>query len=233
MKHSALDIHFGLARGALIVAAAALIPSCSNGGGGGFPHYRDVIARGLRGDFNTTRIPVGGFTIMSPLEASTTSFDVKERKFPPAFLTPLYTLKQRGLLELTQYQQSSLESIGNMGATRYSARPTEKLRDLADTAWSKDQYLIIPLGTVTLEKIVLDTSYVTPQMTPADKYRMVLGTYHVTQSQWTKDVFPGSKDGSYRFKAVVKYDPFSKNWLYVGADWGALNNDTWVTKNLR
>ena len=211
----------------------ALTLGCSRGDDAGSGDIGRIIASGLYRDYNVGQVPDGQIEIMSGLSASVEGSDFAARRFAPAHLEFLRSWEQRGLLALREHSQSSLEAIGRMGARTFTVTPTEQLRSIADPTLATDGYLMIPLGSVTIEQIVSDAIYQSPALSASEQWRLVLGTYRVKPTEIANEAASSTEDHTYRFKALLKFDPFTNTFTYVAADFGRVGETEWLTQRVQ
>lgn len=217
----------------LLLAWAAIVSmQCSFPRATRDAQLREAIATGIVEQLNTMVIPDGSVEVMSPLSAQIETTDLKARRFTPAALSSWRRLESKGLLTVRVLSQSSLQDMGRMGAQTVVVAPGERLRKEADTTQSKDGYLLIPVGTVEIERIVLDTAYRSPQLPASEQYRLVLGTYRRAPSALLTLIDSTNKEKSYRYKALMKLDPFNESLRLVAVDWGDVGQDEWKTRNV-
>ena len=212
----------------LCILAISVGTGCSSSPSSRDSDSKDTIAAGISEQLNTILIPDGPIQIVYGLSAQIEGSSFRTRRFSTQYLESLRRWEQKGLLSIRPVNQSTLETIGQMGAQTVVVVPAETLRKAADSARSKNGYLAISAGSVRIEEIVRDTAYSSPQLSSSEQYRLVLGTYRLTPSPIT--VFDSTDVvKSYRFKALLKLDPFAKRYSFVAVDWGAIGTSEWET----
>lgn len=93
----------------------------------------------------------------------------------------------------------------------------------------------VKLFDARLDKIVSDENYHGSLATPGEKHRLLLGTYRPALTEAARVVgpeFTRDYEQMFRFRCVIKYSEFSKQWSVVALDVGSLQPETWFTKNV-
>jgi hypothetical protein len=204
---------------------------CSAGGASD-AETRKIIAAGLLRDYNIVRIADGQIEVMSGLAASTEKTDTVARRFTPAYLQTLRQWESAGLLTLREHRQSQFEVMRRFGARTFTVTPDQRVRSAADSTLSSNGYLMVPFNDVAVDQIVSDTTYQSPMLSASEQYRLVLGTYRLVPTEIAKQIYPQSKEGRYRYKALLKFDPISKKFTYEVADYGPVEANVWVTRQI-
>jgi hypothetical protein len=195
---------------------------------------REIIAHGLARAFNTYMLPDGEITILSALNAQLERFDPARRRYPPAFFTTLERLANAGFLTIQDFGETPPPGGFGTGFDRpITVVPSEKLRALADSTTGPGGFLFVPAAEVSIDRIVLDTAYHATGLSESEKHRLVLGTYRVKPM----NVLPVNEGPdtarAYRFKALLRYDPFSKRWIFLNADYGLLSQTGWASEHIQ
>jgi hypothetical protein len=112
----------------------------------------------------------------------------------------------------------------------YTLEWTPKAIQLRDKTFSDADWIGIPLGKCKVETIVKDIEYHNPLLPQSDDYRLVLGTYEFTPNDFGKS--QGNTVGVFKFRALIKLNPFNQTYSFVDGDWGKVDADDWQTKNI-
>ena len=147
--------------------------------------------------------------------------DIKNKRFTLEYLQFLGSCKTEGLIELTEQKQSELAMAGNMGTRLFTSTWTPKAISMRDTANSDNDWLRIPLGSCKIKTIVKDIEYHHPNLPQSDDFRLIVGTYERTCNTFGKE--QGVKDEVFKFRALIRANPFNQTYSYQTADWGALD----------
>lgn len=192
-----------------------------------------MIADGLTTQFNVDWIPEGPITIMSGLSSQMEGQAPDAKRYNQSTYRYFQRFQSAGLLTLDEQRQSALESIGRMGAITVVSTPTEKLRSMADKDQNKPGFVVVKTGKCDILSIVRDTVHTSPDLPSSEEYRLVLGTYRRTPSPIAFALDPAAKPLDFRFKALLRLDPFAKAYGYVQADFGSIDSETWLTRNIK
>lgn len=190
---------------------------------------RDTVANGLTIQFSQQWIPIGPVTVITALEAQLEPADPSKKRYDHSGYDLFKMLAAKGMLTLQEQQQSGLASLGRMGAVTVTVTPTEKARALADKNQTNPGYLVVTLAQCEVLSIVRDTAYSSPALPASDQFKLVMGTFRFTPTEFALAVDSTSKGLEARFKAVLRFDPFAKVYKYGSADWGPLNSEAWST----
>ena len=191
----------------------------------------DLIARGLQ-DTYTWVIPDGPAEIISALMSRTEPDDTARHRFGQYVRFALDRWQQAGALTYSERPQSSLDAMGRFGAVTIDVRPGPQLRDAADKQRSGSGYLVVPVADCTIDQIISDSAYHSSALPTSEQYRLVLGTFR-KQSRPIGLLLGGNQqDTVLKFKALLKYDPFTKSLKFVTADIGTIGADGWQSSNV-
>jgi hypothetical protein len=193
--------------------------------------YKDVIEAGLTEQFNVLTIPSGEIQIMSAMSSQFESPDVKRKRLPNQFLEALKAWQEGGLVTFVEIKQSELELIGSTGTRKYTVTPTKKALDASDPKKSDSDWLQIPIGQCKVLSVVKDIEYRNPKLPQSDDYRLVVGTYERSYNEFAKAGGAGSNE-VFKFRALLKVNPFNQSYSFQGADWGKIEVDEWETQTL-
>ena len=199
----------------LLLSAAALPIGCTDGA-----RQADidaVLAAGLC-QSGGVRIPEGDIKVMSSLTSQLVPMDVQRKQYNQMGFSFLEAWEGLGLLTLRKHPQSSLEEVMRMGEVTVAVTPTQLAREIADTEQPDAGYLRIVTSDCNILSIVQDTAYASPKLPASDQYRLVLGTFRATPTAGWLRVVPSDKAESFRFKALLKFDPFSKSYQLIRSD---------------
>ena len=181
--------------------------------------------------------PIGRFVVMSNLDASMRSMDAGDsilcrqydKKYSPDCLERLMEYQKHGLLALREMPQSTLESIAQMGARVFESTPSTALRDMRDSVNSTADFLVVRSTHEVITSVIRDTPY--DGAGPATDMRLIMGISESTPTPLTKTL--GFNVNSQRFRALVKFDPFTKRYAFVTADVGPAEHDVWSSTNVK
>ena len=198
--------------------------------------YLSVLEQGLTDQTDVMLFPRGEVQIMSGLSSQMESRDVNQLKFTIQYLEFLQNAQKGDLLTLTERQQGSLQSIGNMGARFFTVAPTPKLLQLQDAKKNKDKFVAVPIGTIKVLEILKDDEYKFPRGAPGDEFRLILGRVRDTPTPQAKALpqhFATTEPQELKFRAILQFNPFAKTYTYVTADVGTPEDATWKTNNVQ
>ena len=195
---------------------------------------KDEISRGLAERFHTMSIPIGDVEIMSGLSSQMENSDAAHKRFKAEYLEFLKYLDSKRLVNLTEQSQTGLDAIRRMGARTITITPTEKALAARDAKLSSSDYLMLPMGSCSVDEIIRAAPYQAAQLSRAEEYRLVLGTYRLTLNRFGESLDSSAKPAKhrFRFRAVLRFDPFAKRYTFQYADWGDLEKDDWATHNV-
>src|ERR1039458_4441388 len=101
---------------------------------------------------------------------------------------------------------------------------------LRDEKHSDTNWLRIPLGVCKVRTIVKDVEYHRSGLPQSDDYRLVMGTYEVMPNAFGKG--QGLPQSVFKFRALIKLNPFNQTYSYAAGDWGKVDADVWQTQNV-
>ncbi|MGI0036415.1 MAG: hypothetical protein ACRD98_11165 [Nitrososphaera sp.] len=189
-----------------------------------------VISEGLEDFFNSTWIPVGEITLMSPFLSGWNN-DFKAKRFNAKYLEHLKRLQTKGLVTVIERPRG----IGS-NTQAVTVIPTELAKKESDASVSArlasqgfEGLLIIPLASCEVLQIIRDTPYQSPKLSQTEEYRLVLGTYRRTSNKFGRSLDPGWTGGDFKYRVVLQFNPFTKRYVYWLGDWGYIEKDGWET----
>jgi hypothetical protein len=194
---------------------------------------REEIGRGLEEHLNVISIPSGEIEIMSGFSSQMEANNFQSKRFKSDYLSFLDSMKTNGLLTYAEKPQSALEEVGRVGAKTFVVTPTELALKHRDPELSNADYVHLRIATCKVESIIRSTPYESPRLPQSEEYRLVLGTYYCKGIPWVRDTIPGGKDETFKFRAVLKLNPFTKRYTFQFADWGYPNEDGWKSNNVQ
>lgn len=197
---------------------------------------KDILTRGLEQHFNMAVIPDGQITILSPFESQMRSGDFDNGIYKNDFLARLKLYQSIGIVTIREHTQTELQAFGRMGAVTLTVTPTVLAREHANKDYQGTRHFGIKTGKVVIEDIVRDTTYTSLELPESEQYKLVLGTYRVIADPWweklTAEQIPPVTYSIFKFKALIKLDPFAKTYKFVKADYGIVNNEGWETNTI-
>jgi hypothetical protein len=216
----------------LLVTAASCNRSLSS-------PYVAVLEQGLENYRCLLYYPRGQVRIMSGLSSQMEQEDWERLIFRADYLSMLQYAQREGLLNLTERRQSTLESIGSMGARFFTVAPTEKLLQMQDAKRSSPKRIAVRVATIKVLQILKDEEYKFPGRSGAagDEFRLVLGTFSETQTRQGKILVPRPpgipESVELKFRAILQFNPFANVYTYVTADVGTPQQPGWATTNVQ
>ena len=193
---------------------------------------RSEIARGLETQFNKIVLPVGDVEIMSGLSSQMEQNDFNRKRFREDYLVSLQNMQNIGLATVVERSQSGLAGIGRMGARTFTVTPTELSKQHRDEKLSSLDSVAMRIATCEVLNIVRSSPYKSPRLPQAEEYRLVLGTYRRSFMDWFLAIAPDDRSAEFKFRAVLKFNPFTKRYSYQFADWGLPQEDGWKTNDV-
>lgn len=194
---------------------------------------RAEISKGLEKNFNTFMLPIGDIEIMSGLSSQMENIDYQRKRFKEDYISYLNDMKAKGLVTFTEKPQSQLDAVRRMGSRVLTVLPTELAKEHRNEELSSANYLVFQIANCEVDDIVRSSPYQSANLSQSEEYRLVLGTYRCTSIPWFRALAPESKDEDYKFRAVLKLNPFTKRYTFQTADWGNSQEDGWMTANVR
>lgn len=117
-----------------------------------------------------------------------------------------------------------------MGAEIYEVTPTAKLLAIRDASYSTAQFILAPTHHYKIVSVVRDTANSNPSGGSVDD-RLVMGLIKVIPTDLMRSIHGDS--ATLRFRAIVRWDPFTEHYKFVTSDYGPADNDTWFSANVR
>lgn len=195
-------------------------------------NIRAEIETGLEQLFNSRIIPLGTVEILSQVGGQMERADWAQKKFDSQFLVYLEDLKAKGLATLAEKKQSELEAVVSAGSRFFHVEATDFARLHLDPNCKIPEQVACLIGKCQILEIIRNTPYQSRNLPATEEFRLVLGTYHVESIPWSKDLFPEYGEKDYKFRAILKFNPFTKNYSFVTADCGEISKDEWSGNNI-
>ncbi|MCX6629482.1 MAG: hypothetical protein NTW28_17840 [Candidatus Solibacter sp.] len=152
-----------------------------------------------------------------------------------------------GLVAVREIPQGYLDSFLN--TTQGMGRPfevvaTPKLLGIAlETDIDQSQTippkpvrnLLVRISEAKMDKIVTADDYKGPLATPGEKHQLILGLFRSIPTPAAAVVGPDlvRLADRFRFRCVVKYSEFNKQWSVVALDIGSIDPEQWGTANVK
>ena len=137
------------------------------------------------------------------------------------------------------YWDSFLGNTQGLGSP-FEITPTPKLLAIAlpqpPAAKDEPAVLRVQVNQVRVGNIISEEEYKGPLATPGEKYRLVLGVYAIDANAATAVVgsqLSAKASGALKFRTVVRYSAFNKEWSVVAIDAGSVDRDKWFTDNVK
>ena len=157
-------------------------------------------------------------------------------------LPPLRKAESAGLITLRQIPQDYwggfLSQTQGLG-TPFEVTATPKLLAVAVAASdlkAAGKVLKVKVQEARMDKVVTEEEYKGPLATPGEKHVLLLGLYRRVPTPAAKvlggDVV-GQEEQPFRFRCVLKYSEFKKEWSVVAIDAGTVNPEQWLTNNIK
>lgn len=186
--------------------------------------YKSEIERGLTLQFDYMSIPQGTIeTLVNLFGGKELLVNGTTQPDPDAYMAFLFAIQTNGLIAIEKMQEDG-------GQKSYNVKWTPKALGLRDEKYSTANVLRIPLGACEVKTIVKDIEYHNPNLSQSDDFRLAVGTYELKPNDFGKS--QGATDGVFKFRAVVKLNPFNQTYSYVSGDWGTIDADGWQTHNV-
>lgn len=195
------------------------------------PQYLEAIGEGLTRQFNCLYLPHGKIFVLSEIVARNEGINIAKRRYPPDYTETLDKLEALDLIHYEEVPQNIEDQVLlNMGSRIFNVNVTRKAVDLGDREASDHEWTVIPLGQCFVRDIVKDMEYKHPTLPTDEDYRVVMGFYEVRPNDLGREF--GGIDRRFRFRALIKLNPFDDSYSFVAADWGEIDKDNWETDNL-
>ncbi len=194
---------------------------------------KSEIGRGLEEQFNLAQIPVGDVEIMSGISSLVEGNDWENRRFKSDFSDYLKNLESRQLVTLSEKNQSDLGAMARMGARTVTVMPTDRAKKISDTKLSDDKLLTIRYSSCKVLRVIRIAPYQSVFLPQSEEYRLVLGIYRKTPNENMRELVGTlTEPEDFKFRAILKLNPFTKRYAFVTADWGKPEEDGWKTQNV-
>ena len=127
-----------------------------------------------------------------------------------------------------------MTQVLRVGARTVTVTPTTVAWEARDQKLSTTNLLFIRTANCKVKKIIRDTPYESEYLSKTEQYRLVLGTYERIPTEFVKTLgHDGVKTKEYKFRALLKLNPFNDHYTFVAGDWGIIEEDGWHTSNVR
>lgn len=202
----------------------------------GLPEYASVISAGLTGPMFLP-IPLGQVEILSKVSEGIERADADAKKYEKQSMDKFRTAEKLGLVTIKEIEQSEIDLAGRGWNRLYTFTATQKGKDLADPKKSDEKFIWISLGSCTVISIVKDEPCKHPSLSSSEDYRLCLGVHKFEPTPYCIQHYEAigepdsSKAGEFKFRAIIKFNPFMNSYSYVTSDWGYLDKDGWETQN--
>jgi hypothetical protein len=197
--------------------------------------YTEILNEGITMAQGYASFPQGEVTIMSGLASSMESGDAAQMRFPIQYLEHLQKAERDGFVTLVEKQQDALQQIGNMGARFFTVQGTQKLLSMADKDKSSDQWTQVHISRFKILEILSEAPCKLRRSTPGDEFRLIVGRLEDTPTDNAKTLGAGyctTERQELKFRAILQYNPFNKEYSYVVADVGLSDQTGWQTNHV-
>jgi hypothetical protein len=158
-------------------------------------------------------------------------------------LTVLKTAESAGLVRLRQipqdYWSSFLSRTQGIGSP-FEVTATPRLLGVAIVGTGSPkgavQVLRVDVLESKIDKVVTEEEYKGPLATPGEKHYIILGLYRMIPTSAARVVGSGlaiQDEAQFRFRCVVRYSEFKKEWGVVAIDAGSVTPEQWFTSNVK
>jgi len=197
------------------------------------PKYASVISEGLS-EMNYVSLPIGRVHISDNSEHGRYVRDLYLSRGEPAITTDYLAQLEEVYAKLGLISCEKLPWDNDKGQF-YKFAVTQRAKDLADPNRSNDKELKIRLGTRTVIQIIKDEPFKHPSLPKSDDYLLCVGAYRFEPTEIGKESYKAMGHElftKYKFRAVIKFNPFTNSYSFVTSDWGYLDKDNWESKNI-
>ena len=147
--------------------------------------------------------------------------------------TALSVFEKAGLIAIEKKAEDQNMASTHYGQAIWDVRWTPKAISLRDEKHSDTHWLGIQCGACKVQTIVKNIEYHASPLPQSDDYRLVVGTYELKTTNFTKSAEGiGGEDGVFKFRALIKLNPFNQTYSYVTGDFGKVDADGWQTENI-
>jgi hypothetical protein len=197
--------------------------------------YKSVIEKGLTLQFDYNEYPQGVIVPHGIPDGQLAWVGKPPLLFNGQVLTQdsdkymgiLFAAQKDGLITVEKISDN--KDNGN-GQERYNVKWTPKALSLRDEKHSDANWLRIQCAVCKIQTVVKDIEYHNPNLSQSDDFRLVVGTHEIKVTDFGKS--QGATDGIYKFRALIKLNPFNQTYSYVTGDWGKIDADNWQTQNI-
>jgi hypothetical protein len=157
-------------------------------------------------------------------------------------LPPLRKAESAGLITLRQIPQdywggffSRTQGLGSP----FEVTATPKLLAVAVAASDPNasvKVLKVKVQEDKMDKVVTEEEYKGPLATPGEKHVLLLGLFRMVPTSAAKVLgsdFTLQEEQPFRFRCVLTYSEFKKEWSVVAIDAGTVNPEQWLTNNVK
>lgn len=139
------------------------------------------------------------------------------------------------------YWDSFLNTTQGMGRP-YKVVQTEKLNGVAlnpslggEPGSDPNEVLSVRISEPKMDRIIKADDYKGPLATPGEKHQLILGLFRSIPTPAAAVVGPDlvRLADRFRFRCVVKYSEFNKQWSVVALDVGSIDPEQWGTANVK
>lgn len=162
-------------------------------------------------------------------------------------LAYLKKAESAGLVTIREIPQGYWDSFGNrtfMGGSRpFEVVGTPKLLGVAinpseggEPGDDPNETLRVRVSEAKMDKVLTDEEYEGSLATPGEKHRLILGTFRNTPTSSAAVLGNGmARQEKYlaRFRCIVKYSEFKKEWSVIALDAGSIDPEQWYTANVK
>jgi hypothetical protein len=95
--------------------------------------------------------------------------------------------------------------------------------------------LLVRISEAKMDRIITVDDYKGPLATPGEKHQLILGLFRSIPTPAAPVVGPdlARLADRFRFRCVVKYSEFSRQWSVVALDVGSADAEEWYTSNVK
>jgi hypothetical protein len=191
--------------------------------------YRDQIELGLVKQFNYLVIPRGAIEILPHI--LNYQADPKQKRFDDAYLEFLRQWQNLGVLTLTKTADKNYDLVGITVGQMFNVMPAPATTEAADK-YSTPDWVGIPLARCRIRTVVKDIDYHDLRLPASDDFRLIVGTYEYSPTDFAKNHNFDETAHIYKFRALVKVNPFNHTYSFQVADWGEIPEDDWKSSNI-
>lgn len=196
--------------------------------------YKSEIEEGLTKQFNYIKIPLGKIEVMSARSSEWNEDDWQRKRFRNGMHGSLSRWQTLGLIRASA--QPKDDSYAIAGTKKYVISPTQMALEASDEKLSTEDYLFIKTGNCTIKSIVKDTEYNHPKLPQSEDFRLVIGTYRRVLNDFIRSLTGEQEtlgsDEVFKFRVLIRVNPFNQTYSSHLVDWGYLDKDGWESDNI-